>query len=519
MTHPGAFDDDDDGPRITELMAHLRAQRGTALRILASFVALSLVIAALLPPRYTATATLAVLPAPEFTVRQDAGSHAFSSSALAMDQIMKAETAILESDELHVRTLGAVGLAQLYPSLDPAAPRGVVGAVLHAVAGIVLAPWRVTPSNPAAARLDDALRRFSSDLSVLPTKEANIITVSLHNRDAAMAAETVNTMLSRYAERRSKLYDDPQLAALRQQTEASSRAVRDADAALTAFKSLHAIADIGAERDLLLRRRSETEQALATAVANAAEQQARLAALVTQIGSLPHTIPLYRENDADTRVQALDVALVDLHGRLEAAREQYRDTSRRVTDLRAQILDRGAERRRMLADPLPSVDRAGRSPALDPLLLDRAHAAAETAAAVARARALRVDLGNEDAGLARLTQAEAALAELTRLHAAAAESFANASRVQDEQRISEAEDALRLATVRVIQAARVPQRPAPLALLTVIGGVFLGLVFAGGWVIARFSIRPTFLTPEGLAAATGLPVLGVFAAREDVFSQ
>ena len=500
-------------------MAHCRAHRGAALRIFASCIAASLVIAALLPPRYTATATLAVLPAPEFTVRQEAGSHAFSSSALAMDQIMKAETAILESDELHVRTLGAVGLAHLYPSLDPAVPRGVFGGVLHAVAGVALAPWRVPPTDAAAARQDDALRWFSSDLSVLPTKDANVITVSLSNRNAAVAAATVNAMLSRYAERRFNLYDDPQLGVLRQQTEASGRAVRDADAALTAFKSDHAIADIGAERDLLLRRRSDTEQALATAVANAAEQQARLAALVTQIDSLPHTIPLYHENDADARVQALDVALVDLRGRLETAREQYRDTSRKVTDLRAQILDRGAERRRMLADPLPSVDRAGRSPALDPLLLDRAHASAETAAAMARARALRMDLGAEDGGLARLTQAEAALAELTRRKVAAAESFANASRVQDEQRISEAEDALRLATVRVIQAARVPQRPAPIAVLTVIAGVFLGLVFACGWVFARFTIRPTFLTPEGLAAATGLPVLGVFAAREDVFSQ
>ena len=519
MSHAPGGPQDDDGPRIAELMAHYRAHRPDATRIFGGCVALSMVVAAVLPSRYSATAVLAVLPAPEFTVRQDAGSHAFSSSALAMDQIMKAETAILESDELHSRTLGAVGLAQIYPALDPTVPRGFFGNILHFMVGVplhaILAPWSVAPSDAAAARQEKALQWFAGDLRIVPTKEANIITVTLSNGSAKISAKAVNTMLARYAERRASLYDDPQLAVVRKQTETSARAVREADAALTAFKAAHAIADIGAERDLLLRRRSDTEQALATAAADAAAQQARLAALVAQIDALPLAVPLYRENDADTRVQALDVALVDLRGRMEAAREQYRDTSRKVTDLRTQISSRALERQHMLANPLPSVNRDGRSPALDPLLLDRAHAATDGAGAIARMRALRADLVAEETGLARLTQAEAALAELTRRHDAAAESFATASRVQEEQRITEAEDALRLATVRVIQSARVPQRPAPIPLLTIIAGFFLGFAGAAGWVLMRFSMQPTFLTAEGLAAATGLPVLGVFPASVD----
>jgi uncharacterized protein involved in exopolysaccharide biosynthesis len=515
MTH-SRDGEPDDGPWVAEFLAHCRADRAVAVRIFAACVVASLLIAALLPPRYTATATLAVLPAPEFTVRQEAGSHAFSSSALAMDQIMKAETAILESDELHARTLGAIGLAHLYPSLAPGATRGIAGAALHAVAGFVLAPWRVSPANPEAARQDEALRRFAGDLDVLPAKDGNVITVSLRNRNGALAAQTVNAMLAGYAEQRFNLYDDPQLAVVRAQTETMAHGVRDADGAVAAFKAAHSLSDIGAERDLLLRRRSETEQALAGATANAAEQQARLAALTTQIARLPHVIPLFSEQDSDTRVQALDVALVDLRGRLAAAGEHYRDTSRKIVELRTQLAARERERRQMLAGPVPSVSRNGRSPALDPLLLDRAHASAETAAAMARASALRIDLTGEDAALRRLTQEETALAELTRRRGAAAESFASASRVQDEQRMTEAEDALRLATVRVIQAARTPQHPAAIPLMTLIAGIFLGAMGAAGYVVGKFTMRPTFLTPEGLAAATGLPVLGIFAAPGDV---
>ncbi len=508
-------DGDDDGPRVAEFLAHCRADRPAALRLAACITIWALLIAALLPPSYTATATLAVLPAPEFTVRQDAGSHAFSSAALAMDQIMKAETAILESDSLHASTLGAVGTARLYPSLGPAQQRGVLGSLAHGVSAVLFAPWRITPPDPDAARQEEALRRFKHDLIVLPAKDANVITVSLSNHDGAVAAAAVNTMLASYAAQRFTLYDDPQLPVVRQQTEALARTVREADAALASFKAAHAITDIVTERDLLLRRRSETAQALAVAAANIAEQQARLAALAVQINRLPPTIPLFREDDADTRVQAVDVALVDLRGRLESAREQYRDTSHKVTDLRAQVLARETERRRMLASPIPSMDRTGRTPALDPLLLDRAHAAAEAAAAAARASALGHDLGDEEAALTRLNADETALADLTRRKAVAAESFASASRVQDEQRMTEAEDARRLATVRIIQPARVPQQPAPARLLTALAGLFLGPLTAVASIFARFALRPTFLTPEGLAAATGLPVLGVFPAEAE----
>ena len=89
--------------------------------------------------------------------------------------------------------------------------------------------------------------------------------------------------------------------------------------------------------------------------------------------------------------------------------------------------------------------------------------------------------------------------------------FANASRVLAEQHMTEAEDALRLANVRVIQSARVPQRPNKTGMLIVIAGVLLGIVSASLWAVRDLAIHPTLLTPEGLAHATGLPVLGVFA--------
>jgi len=495
---------------FVEVLAHVRARRPRAWKIYAGIVAASLMIAAILPPRFYATATLAVLPAPEFTVRQDAGSRVLSTSALAMDQVMKAETEILQSTDLHQAALQTVGMARVYPRAT-----GVVGRLITAIGHAALSPWIAFPADTETARLDAALHRFDNDLTVLPTKDANVITVSFRHHDGTIAAQIVNALLAAYARRREQLYDDPQAATVRHETEHLGDAVGMADAALADFKARHAISDYAAERDLMVRRQSAAAQALADADASLTEQQARLATLTRQIGLIPASVTLYRERDPDTRLQTIDASLVDLRSQIAAAQVHYRDSSHKVTDLFAQLKARDEERARLARDKTPSVERAGRSLASDSLLLDRARAATEAAAAAARAVSLRRELRDITARLVSLTGEEAALADLERRKSAADAAFSSASQVLAERQMTEAEDALRLANVRVIQPARTPLHAAPIPLFVIIAGTLLGALAACVWCVSGVLIRPTLLTAEGLGQATGLPVLATFQDDND----
>ncbi len=494
---------------LCEVLAHFQARRHGAAKIFAAIVAASLFIAALLPPQFAASATLAVLPSPEFTVRQDAGSRALSSSAFDMDQVMKAETEILQSADLHEATLRALGVENVYPSLDPASA-GFVARALRTVVRTLLSPWIATTPDSPASRMARALHQFDANLLVLPTKESNVIEVTFEHRDSIMAAQVVTTLLARYAQRREQLYNDPQFDIVRRETDRLASTVRDADAALTLFKAVHNFSDYGAERDLLLRRQSDTREAMSQAAVAGAEQQARVTALDRQIRITPPTVSLYQENDIDSRLQTIDAGVVDLRMQLAAARVHYRDGSRKVTDLLTQLNTRENDRERMARRPVASVVRAGRSPSLDTLLLDRAHAATERAAAVARVLALRVTTRDLDRRLGELRNDETALAELERRKNAADAAFASASQILAEQRMTEAEDALRLANVRIIQPARPPLHAAPIPLLLALAGAIFGALAAFLWCIAGILIRATLLTEEGLAHATGLPVLGVF---------
>ena len=56
-------------------------------------------------------------------------------------------------------------------------------------------------------------------------------------------------------------------------------------------------------------------------------------------------------------------------------------------------------------------------------------------------------------------------------------SFTNASRAAAEQRLTEAEDERRLANVRIIQPARVPQRPTWTKALICIAGLFMAVLW------------------------------------------
>jgi len=506
-------------PSLREFLLHMRAGRGRSLGIFGAVLGLALIVAALLPPRYRATATLAVFPSPEFTVRGTAGSHDANASALALDQIMKAETALLDSDDLHDATLRKLGQALVYPDIfAPSAP-GLVARMAQAAATALLCPWRVSPADPRAARDQAAREKFESHLTLLPAKDANVISVSFDNPDPAVAAAAVNTLLSLYAARRSGFYSDPQLAVVGQSVERAAAAVAEADRRLAAFKRSQGISDYDQQRDMLLHRRSAAEQAAADTQAARSEQLARVLSLTRQLRAEPSTIGIFREHDPDTRLLAVNAGLQDTRTKLAAARDKYLDTSRVVASLRSEIGAQQAEADRLGHDRAASVVREGRNPNLEALRLDRARAATELAAAQARLSAQLAERDATQAALDRLTAWEPALAALLRAKAAAEDSFATASRILADRHISEAEDRLRLANVRVIQPAIVPQRPRALPLLVIAAGAILGMLAAFGRIVGDFVLHPVFLTGEGLALASGLPVLAVFGRDDEAFAE
>jgi uncharacterized protein involved in exopolysaccharide biosynthesis len=522
-----AYDPGNDPAPLGEFLAHMHVRRRVARRIFVVVFGSALLLSAVYPAQYRASASIAVMPSPEFTVREDAGSHAFSSNSLAFDQIMEAETAILQSDDLHEATIRDFGdgpsgtkqqagrmLGGLYPDLVPDVNPNPVSKAIHACLRLILYPWRGTSGTDGP--MDAALRRFARALRVLPTKDGNVITVDFLYPEANTAARALNILLSYYAERRRHIYNDPQLAVAQRETEVRADAVRDADRVLQQFKSQSGFSDYDAERELLLKRRSQAAQSSSDAHALQAQAQARLTVLDQEIATLPVAAPLFQEHDTDTRMQTLDDSLVDLRGRIVAARVHYREGSHLLTSLESQVRERETERTRAANMPDPSVLRAGRNPELDPLRLARAQALADREAARAQVDSIQQDTLAISMALHGLDANEGKLADLTRRKEAAQDAYASSSRAASEQKLIEAEDARRLANVRIIQSARVPQHQTATKLLICLAGLIFSLLTSLGWLVWKFVSQSTFLTAAGLEHATGFPVLQIFEMEPSV---
>ena len=484
--------------------------RWPALLVACGFVVASLIIAACAPAHYKAIATLAVLPAPEFTVRPDAGSREQAATTLALDQVMKAETEILSSDDLHLAVLAEVGADKVYPG-STSRERSAASKFAHSTLDAIFSIWTAAPTDLAASKVEQELRRFRSDLLILPAKDSNIVAVSFTSKHPRQAATVVNTLLALYAIKRKQLYDDPQLDAIRREKAALEMQAADADRRLTAFRRNLDIYDFSIQRASLLQRESNSEQALADVSSLIAELEARTASISQYIHKEPASIDLYREADPDTRLQIAKTASQDIETRYAEAAERYTTGSRLLVRLRAQVEARRSAVQAMEKDQGASVSRRGRNLDRDQLKLDQQRALADLAAAKSRSRSLDAQCRELTRSLHDFDQGESALHSLEREKRSADENVSGINKLLSERHLTEAEDALRFANVRVIQPARVPQAAQPLAIYIVASGILIGLMAAGVWVTCVFVRREVFLSEQALADHFRIPVLATFS--------
>ena len=497
-------------PSLREIAVSAWADRRRIRRAMAATLVLAVLLAVLLPARYVTSASLVVLLGSEFTYRPEAGTPQSVSSALDADQIMKAEVQILSSDDLHEAALRQVGLDRVYPGF--ADPPGPLSRLVAAIAGLPRAAMEAAGLPVAALRDIDPValavaRRFDNDLVVEAVKDANVLNVTFRNRDAAVAAEVVNTLDALYLERRHALYGDVQSATVQAQVRGLAEALQQADAALADFKASHDIDSFGLQRDLLLHRRDDLARAVAESDAARAQLTARSGSITRQLASTPASVRGYTEDDPDSRAATLTTGLQDLRGRAAELATRYLPQSRVMQDAQAQVAAREAELSRLRADRSSSVQRQTRNPTLDALSLDGDRAATDLRAEVAHGAALATEARTVAAALHDLQDSDEALQQLERRREVADSAYRASAKVLDDRRMVEAVAAERATNVRVIQPARVPLRPHRLTLPILAAGVVFSLLAGVGTAILSEATRPGVLSPEQVERRLGLPVL------------
>ncbi len=329
----------------------------------------------------------------------------------------------------------------------------------------------------------------------------------------------MNTLLALYAVRRKELYDDPQLDAIRREKLALEVQAAEADQRLMEFKRKLNISDFESQRALLLQRLSGAEQARADASSLVTEQGARAGSLAQQISHEPATQALFEERDLDNRLQLAKSTLQDLEAHSAELAERYTPGSRLLDRLRKQVDARRLALNAMEKDGRSSVVRDGRNANLDQMRLDLQRGLTDLVATRSRLNSLTLQCRILDAALQGFDQAEYALHKLEREKASAEENLVGMNRLLSERHLTEAEDALRFANVRVIQPARIPQAASLIPIYIAASGFIMGIISAAASFTFVFIRRDVFLTADGLAEHFRIPVFAAFSLEAVMFDK
>ncbi|GAM99020.1 lipopolysaccharide biosynthesis chain length determinant protein [alpha proteobacterium U9-1i] len=461
-------------PSFADAIAMLWAERAWVIGVGAMICAIGLAVALLLPRTYTARTELLVRLGQEYVYQPTIGGAGAQGAAPEIQSVVNAEMRMIGSGAVVRRTIGAVGLATLYPSIA-ASPGG------------------------AARKLADAERAFAEHLTIETAPQTPAIGLSFAHENPEIAARALNALVDQYlAYRRTVLAGGEGAALAAQSTEVNTRAAA-ASVSLAAFLSEHEIGDFDAELNALAARSADTETQLFDAAARRGEAEARAASLRARFTAEPEEISLYSESDARRELVQAQVEREQLLSRYQDDAPPVREVDRRIAQL-TNFLAGG--------DPA-SVTRRGANPVRQDLASQMYAADAEARAQRGRETALTRQRNELRERLSALRVIEPEFRQLLRertILETNAQSFA--TRAEEARSFSEL---LGRSTdnISLVERAAVPTQAKSLRLAIALITLLIAGVVAIAVGLVRGLLRRGFPTPQAASRALEAPVLAV----------
>jgi len=419
-----------------------------------------------------------------------AGSDALATSAISAQaterrEVMNSQAQIMKSRDLLLSLVREVGIERLYPELAADAPAG----------GDVS---------------DKAVDRLAKDLRAEPSKDANVLAVSLLNADPLVAASALRTLVEQFRVRQTEVFLDPQSNFLQEQLERAKAQLAASQAAVESFKSDAGISSLDEERTLLIKIRGDIRSSLAQQQARRDEAESRFRALEASIRRVPETIHLSDENDRFKSVDDARARLTELKARQTELGNNYREDSVAMRTLQSQIRFAEEDLKARSGESLARV-RTGPNPVFQEIQADLLRARAEAAAAQAAVPPLEAELAQVEKRLSGLSGQGGRLQELNLQRQMDEEQFKSLMQRSDEARAAAQLQRQNVTSVVVIQQPTVPSEPARPRLLYIAAlGVLGGLGLAALVALARELADQTFSLPEQIPGALDVPVLASF---------
>jgi len=497
----------------TETLTALCKDRRRIASIAGVIFLLSVIAAILVPPTYTAQASLLVLPSPEYTYRPEAGTSAIGGAVLERDAIINSEIDILTSTSLLKLVVQTVGLGRLYPSYLTSNPLTLLRSRLETAEVALGLRGKISPVTDP---VDLATLKLSRQIGASTDKFASVINVTFRHRDPQVAADVLTALVDAYTVKRQAIYTDTESSLFSQQAENLRKQLDSATGAYAEFEARNGISNFNAQLDIMLHHKGVLSQDLGQTESSIAEIKNRLSSIREQMISVPSQIVQYSENDNVTRLENMHTKLENLRQKETEYAHHYQNSNRQLEELRAQITDTETEINQVKNEKHPTMVRTGHSEAHAALEVDRVRAEADLSAAQARWTADRHQIDEISENIASLNANKVALEELERQKNLLETSYDSAVKILYQRQMVENIAAEKAPNVRLVQEPEPPIEHSPIRLIIVACGLFASMIAAATTALMSQWLRHGFLSPEELERSLGCPVLASIPWTEEI---
>ena len=464
---------------ILTVAFHDRVRIGAALLL---GLLLTVLVATMVPKRYTAEASLLLRLGREYLYTPEVGDPALAQPLpYDREQTMLAESKILTSHDVIDGVVRNLGVEAIYPKLAANAKS----------------------TKGAAAQAALALER-SLEAELL--KGSNLLQISFKHDNPQMAARVLDEVIEAYLRKRMQVFSSASNGVAEADMLVRREQLAAAEAKLAEFKQQRGIRSFAEEQTLLLAQRSAIESRQAELNVTAAQAGGRTQALSSQLNQIPTEVRLSSETARGEAAENARKVLLDMRLKEREASNKYYEGEAPVQDARKNLASVTEHLRELEFNP-PKTVRTGRSPVRDGAESDLVKSTADLLQSKAGAAALADQRDSINERLALLAKSEDDLRTLERERKLAETQFEAASKRVRDERVGSDLDRQRKSNVSIVQRPAVPtEAKSPRAIIVIVGLILsMAAALLTGFLSALW--RDTFLTPGEVQRGLGLPLL------------
>ncbi len=484
------------GLQLRDLVLMIRRRGIVLLAAVFTITAVSAILAAKLPSRYTASAT--VLMSGQSNTVVDIDSVAVGTEVRRdVDETLNSEMQVLRSRGLAERVVEQTGLANLPEFNATLRERSQLGKIRSWVTGIFAADSAnanaVSPELRSEQVRNSVVSRYLNALSITPRANSLVIALRFESSDPVIAANAVNTLADQYialqVEQKAQVTTDAQawlagrLENVRTEVEAAERAVET-------YRSENDLIQVGSET-VVAQQVAELNSQLVLARADLAEQESRFAELDR----------LAQSSDAGSSNNALDSAVI------QNLRAQEAEIARQEAELASQY---GPRHPLLINTRAELAEIRGRIQGELGLLVSNQRN--ELQVARARVAALDTDLRRLQGQASDANQSQVRLRELEREAESARQLFQT---FLNRYKEIEDQEGLQTPDARIISYAAVPNNPSSPNRQLIVAVAFLMSTIVG--LLLVFAVEHFdrgFRSSDQIDAEMGVPSLGLVPGLE-----